>query len=53
MKNLNNYSVTELNKREIENTDGGVLLAVAGLALGWMAIGAGICWSMAEDNREC
>ncbi|WP_400071529.1 hypothetical protein [Zobellia russellii] len=43
----------ELSYKEKVGTDGGILLAVAGLALGWMAIGATICWEMAKDNREC
>ncbi len=43
----------ELSYVEKVETAGGILLAVAGLALGWMAIGAYVCWEMAADNREC
>ena len=53
MKNLENYGVKKLTKKEINNTSGGLIFIIAALALGWMAIGAGICWSMAEDNRDC
>jgi hypothetical protein len=52
MKNLSNYSVIELNKKESVNTNGGLIFVCAGLALGWMAIGISLCWAMAEDNRE-
>lgn len=34
MKNLKNYNVTELNSKELINTDGGWILFVVGLVLG-------------------
>lgn len=54
MKNLENIGIQELTKEEMKNTYGGfIILAVVGLTLAWAAIGAGICWAMAEDNRKC
>ncbi len=47
MENLKNLTLEE--SRE---TNGGIIFAIAGLALGWMAIGAYICWEMAVDNRD-
>lgn len=53
MKNLD-IGLKSLTKKEMENTNGGfIFLTAVGLTLAWAAIGAGICWSMAEDNREC
>ena len=53
MKNLD-IGLKSLTKKEMKNTNGGlIILAVAGLCLAWAAIGAGICWSLAEDNRDC
>ena len=53
MKNLD-IGLTNLTKKEMEQTNGGfVILTIVGITLGWAAIGAGVCWSMAEDNRDC
>jgi len=53
MKNLD-LGLKSLTKKEMKNTNGGlIILTVVGITLAWAAIGAGICWSMAEDNRNC
>ena len=46
-------NLKELSSGEMKRTNGGIVVEALGLALAWMAIGAAICWSMAEDNREC
>lgn len=53
MQNLD-LGLKSLTKKELKNTNGGLLiLTIAGVTLAWAAIGAGICWSLAEDNRDC
>lgn len=53
LSNLDLGNIQELNKKEMQETQGGLLGIVVGAVLAWAAIGATICWAMAEDNREC
>lgn len=56
MESKNDFLVKSLTLDEQQTVSGGVIVALAvGLAtvaVGYMAIGAKVCWDMAIDNRE-
>ena len=53
LSNVDLGNIQDLNNKELNSINGGLVAIVVGAALAWMAIGATVCWAMAEDNREC
>ena len=51
MKN-EELNVIELSPSELKGIEGGLFLAIAALALSYIAMGVAICYSMGKDGKS-
>lgn len=52
MESKNDFLVKSLTLDEQQIVSGGLIVALTTFVVGYMAIGATVCWNMAIDNRE-
>lgn len=47
-----NNLISVMTESEMTDTRGGIIVALLTFTIGYMAIGATICWEMGVDNRQ-
>lgn len=47
-----NNLISAMTENEMTDTRGGLIGAIAAIYIGYLAIGAKICWEMGVDNRQ-